>query len=38
LRAAFTPEIRALTDELQPLLVADNWGVDTVVGTFEAKE
>ena len=38
LRAAFTPAIRALTEELKPFLVADSWGVDTVVNTFEAKE
>ena len=38
LRAAFTPAIRALTEELKPLLVADSWGVDTVVNTFEARE
>lgn len=38
LRTAFTPAIRALTEELKPLLVADSWGVDTVVSTFEAKE
>jgi hypothetical protein len=38
LRAAFTPAIRALTEELKPLLVADSWGLDTVVHTFEARE
>ena len=36
--AAFTPAIRALTEELKPFLVPGSWGVDTVVNTFEARE
>jgi hypothetical protein len=38
LRAAFTPAVRALAEELKPFLVDGSWGVNMVAEVYEAKE
>jgi hypothetical protein len=38
LRAAFTPAVRALAEELKPFLVDGSWGVNMVAQVYEAKE
>lgn len=38
LKAAFTPAVRALANELQPFLVEGTWGVNMTAQVYEAKE